>query len=255
MVGVGGSIPLAPTRFPQICSLRAGWHSGLVLPTLRSVASFACGALLIAGSAVHAQTLAPLGPLEEGGRVTYFIATPPADAHSRADDVELAMWALESWQRAAGGALTFVPSSTEDDALVRLYWAAAAGGQYGEIRPLVVDGKRGAAVYIRPDTTALGEEIATQARLDSLFRDTIVYLTCLHELGHALGLAHTAEFEDVMYFFGFGGDISEFFGRYRRSLGERTDIRRESGLSAGDLEQLERLYGLSSAPGELTVAN
>jgi len=123
------------------------------------------------------------------------------------------------------------------------------------MRPLEVDGRRGAAVYIRPDTTALGDEIAAQARLDALFRDTIVYLTCLHELGHALGLAHTADFADVMYFFGFGGDITEFFGRYRRTLNARGDIRASPGLSRGDLEQLEALYGPGAAPGELTVAN
>ena len=86
-------------------------------------------------------------------------------------------------------------------------------------------------------------------------RDTIVYLTCLHELGHALGLAHTADFEDVMYFFGLGGDLEEFFGRYRRALSERGDIRTSSGLSAGDLEQLRALYGPTVPAGELTVAN
>jgi hypothetical protein len=32
-------------------------------------------------------------------------------------------------------------------------------------------------------------------------------------------------------------------------------MRRSSGLSAGDLEQLETLYGLAPAPGGLTVAN
>jgi hypothetical protein len=58
-----------------------------------------------------------------------------------------------------------------------------------------------------------------------------------------------------MYFFGFGGDISEFFNRYRRTLRERDDIRSSSGLSAGDLEQLGALYGRRSARGELTVAN
>jgi hypothetical protein len=211
-------------------------------------------AALLASVAAGAQTLAPLGPLDDG-RVTYFIAAPPADVDVGPGDTELARWALESWQRATANALSFVPAANEDEALVRVYWAPAAGGQYGEMRALEVAGRRGAAVYIRPDTTALGEQISQAAALDSLFRDTIVYLTCLHELGHALGLRHTADFEDVMYFFGFGGDIPEFFGRYRRTLEERADIRGSSGLSRGDLDQLEALYGLAPAPRELTVAN
>ena len=209
----------------------------------------------IAGRAAQAQFLAPLGPLDADGRVTYFIAELPSDSAIRPGDKDLALWALEAWQRASDGALTFVPAVSEEGALVRLYWAPAAGGQYGEMRPLAVDGRRGAAVYIRPDTTALGEEIAQNARLDALFRDTIVYLTCLHELGHALGLEHTADFRDVMYFFGFGGDIPEFFGRYRRTLGDRDDIRGSSGLSTGDLAQLQDLYGDRFPPGELAVAN
>jgi hypothetical protein len=203
---------------------------------------------------VAAQALAPLGPLEEG-RVTYFIAPPPAGVDVRAGDTDLALWALEAWERAADGALELVRSPSEDEALVRVYWAPAAGGQYGEMRGLEVGGRRGAAVFIRPDTEALGEEIALRAKLDALFRDSIVYLTCLHELGHALGLNHTADFTDVMYFFGFGGDITEFFARYRRTLVERGDIRGSAGLSEGDLDQLKTLYGLAPAPGELTVAN
>ena len=75
-----------------------------------------------------------------------------------------------------------------------------------------------------------------------MLRDTIVYLTCLHELGHALGMEHTAEFADVMYFFGFGGDIPRFFGRYRAVLTVRDDIAGLSGLSAGDVEQLLAAY-------------
>jgi hypothetical protein len=196
-----------------------------------------------------------LGPLDDEGLVSYFVATPPGDAYNRAGDEELAVWALESWQRAAGGALTFVRAPSEDAALVRVYWAPAAGGQYGEMRALQVDGRRGAAVFIRPDTGALGDEIATRARLDSLFRDTIVYLTCLHELGHALGLAHTDDFADVMYFFGFGGDIGEYFGRYRRLIRERTDIRAASGLSRGDLTQLQALYDMPPETPEAGRAN
>jgi hypothetical protein len=210
--------------------------------------------LLLACGPARSQPLAPLGPLD-GGSVSYFIAEPAPDTSARAGDVELARWALEAWQRAAAGALTFVPAASEREALVRVYWVPAAAGQYGEMRALEVNGRRGAAVFIRPDTSALGPEIAERAGLDALFRDTVVYLTCLHELGHALGLAHTADFEDVMYFFGFGGDIAEFFGRYRRTLQERSHIRDSAGLSAGDIERLRALYGSNPLPGQLSVAN
>jgi hypothetical protein len=211
-------------------------------------------ARLLAALAATPQPLAPLGPLDDG-QITYFIAAAPAGVELGPGDKALAVWALESWQRASQGALQFVPAQSEGEALVRIHWAPAAGGQYGEMRALEVDGRRGAAVYIRPDTAALGEDIAELARLDTLFRDTIVYLTCLHELGHALGLAHTADFDDVMYFFGFGGDIGEFFGRYRRTLRARDDIRGSPGLSAGDLAQLEALYGTAAGQGQLAVAN
>ena len=232
------------------------WHSDRVqAPTRLLRAGFwtlLCTGLLSAPAA-RAQTLAPLGPLEHGA-VTYFIADPVATADARPADKDLAVWAIEAWQRAAGGALKFMPAASESEALVRLYWVPASGGQYGEMRPLELQGRRGAAVYIRPDTQALGPEIAAAAGLDALFRDTIVYLTCVHELGHALGLSHTANFADIMYFFGFGGDIEEFFGRYRRTLNERGDIRRSAGLSAGDLDQLRALYG-SAVPRQVTAAN
>ena len=47
---------------------------------------------------------------------------------------------------------------------------------------------------------------------------------------------------DIMYFFGFGGDIPGFFGRYRDRLRAREDIAIVSGLSSGDLQQLHALY-------------
>jgi hypothetical protein len=123
-----------------------------------------------------------------------------------------------------------------------LYWAEATGGQYGEMTPLDVGGRRGAAVYIRPDIDSLGEDIARRARSDALLRDSIVYLTSLHELGHALGLSHTSDFADIMYFFGFGGDIVNYFGRYRAQLRVRNDIAMVGGMSESDIRRLKSLY-------------
>ena len=68
-----------------------------------------------------------------------------------------------------------------------------------------------------------------------LFRDTIVYLTCLHEAGHALGLPHTSDFPDIMYFFRlWRRRFREYFGRYRRKLTRPVGYRQELGnLAAG----------------------
>jgi predicted Zn-dependent protease len=74
-------------------------------------------------------------------------------------------------------------------------------------------------------------------------RDSIVYLTCLHELGHALGLAHTDDFRDIMYFFGYGGDIVAYFTRYRSQLHSRPDIAKVSGLSDADVSRIQTMYG------------
>ena len=106
----------------------------------------------------------------------------------------------------------------QESARIRIHWVGARDGLYGEAR--------GGDVYVRPDP---GEGLA---------RDTVVYLTCLHETGHALGLSHTADFPDIMYSFGFGGDIPEYFGRFRRKLQTRADIAKNSGMSPQDQARL-----------------
>jgi len=101
-------------------------------------------------------------------------------------DAELGVWALEAWQKAAAGELRVIATPEENRARIRIYWAWGTQHLYGEARPIVVDGKRGAAVYVIPDMARLGPDIDAVAKRDPLFRDTVVYLTCLHESGHAL---------------------------------------------------------------------
>ena len=121
---------------------------------------------------------------------------------------------------------------------------AQTSGEYGETRPIVVGGQQGATVFIRPDIDSLGEEVARHARADTLLRDSIVYLTCLHELGLTRSSStHTRDFRDIMYYFGYGGDVAEYFGRYRSQVHARNDIAGVSGLSEVDVKRIRAIYG------------
>lgn len=102
---------------------------------------------------------------------------------------------------------------------------------YGEARSIQLNGHSAVELFVRPAPLETG---------DPLLRDTITYLTCLHESGHALGLIHTDQFADIMYSFQYGGDIREYFGRYRRRLHSRGDIPKNSGLSPADIAQLKQ---------------
>jgi hypothetical protein len=157
-----------------------------------------------------------------------------AESACEAGDAELAEWALAAWQSSSEGKLRFTRATGEEKARLRFYWATGAAGLYGETRPLRVDGQTGAAIYVLPDLTQLGPDIAAAGRKDRLFRHTVVYLTFLHESGHALGHSHTSNFDSIMYSFGYGGDILEYFARYRRKLSAREDIPKNTGIRLGE---------------------
>ncbi len=142
-----------------------------------------------------------------------------------AGDPELGKWELEAGKRESDGAVVLKKSATEENARLRMHWVNGNSGLYGETEPGVVDGQRGASIYVLPS-------VAPTA--DALLRETIVYLTCLHESGHAFGLPHTRSFADIMYSFQYGGDIAGYFGRYRTQLKLRADIARHSGISDAD---------------------
>ncbi len=183
----------------------------------------------------------PFRALDAKEPITYFVADGTGTPGYKSSDRELALWALNAWQRSAPKNIRLV-SAPESQAIIRIYWAEPMAGQYGETQPVMVGNKHGAAAYIRPDADSLGPDIAQSAREDPLLRDSIVYLTCLHELGHAFGLTHTSDFRDIMYFFGYGGDIVEYFGRYRAQVHSRKDIATVSGLSDSDVTRIKTMY-------------
>lgn len=180
--------------------------------------------------------------LESETPIGFFIAAGnEEDPGVEAGDSQLAAWALGAWEAAAEGRFELVPAAREHS-LIHLYWVSGQENLYGEMRPFMLGDKRGAAVFVVPDTSGLGSEIHRRARRDPLFRDTVIYLTCLHELGHALGLVHTADYADIMYSFQHGGDIAGYFQRYRDQVHTRDDIAQVAGISAQDAARLRALY-------------
>ena len=145
--------------------------------------------------------------------------------------------AMHTWSIASDGAFTLRRTFLERDAGIRVYFNGA-GGNYGETRP-----------HVNRTTGLIDEaEVAIAAdapiQVDPLTRDIIVYLTALHELGHALGLEHTANFDDIMYLFRQPGDGPRYFGNYRKLLRSADDIgsAAATGLSTYDVTTLRGLY-------------
>ena len=174
-------------------------------------------------------------PLDVTDSIGYFIDQPNSGA--RPGDLELAQWALATWDDVLSGMLCFTPAPAVK-ALVRVYWGQT-GNRIGQMHAIDVDGRRGAEVYVDPFADRFDLILADISAGDPLFRETTLFRTLLHEIGHGLGLVHTIGIDDAMYF---GGDYIGYYRRYRESVTERGEMRFRPGLSAMDRERLRTLY-------------
>jgi hypothetical protein len=144
--------------------------------------------------------------------------------------------ALQMWVEAAAGRLAFTRTSRQHEATLRVRFVTNGAGLYG-----------GTAAHVDPETRAIAAAdvmIAADAGTNPLERHIIIYLTALHEFGHALGLQHTDDFTSIMYQFSRPGDGERYFTGYRARLQSADDIGSASatGLSAKDIATLHELY-------------
>jgi hypothetical protein len=149
--------------------------------------------------------------------------------------VEMVRRALGTWERAASRTIRFEEVAEFPPRGIRVHFAAG-DSTFGEAAPsLDRDGR-----IVRVEVV-----LSIDTPGDALQKQLVLYLTALHEIGHALGLTHTDDFDTIMYRFRRPSDPSRYFLRYRRTIGSAEDIGspRASGLHARDLRALRRLYG------------
>jgi hypothetical protein len=213
----------------------------------RVVLAIACLALHVAAPPAHsrsvdrAQRADPnLEPLDPGGHISYFIADGIPHYGYRPGDTELAIWALQEWERNSSSTVQFERTNEESGGLIRIYWVPAGPTSIGRTQRFMSGRRVRAMVSINPNAER-AEPLGAMVKADPLLRDTIVYLTCLHEIGHALGLAHSSNWNDVMREGEATTNIARF-QRYRRVLKIRQDISTTQWLSMRDIAALKSLY-------------
>jgi hypothetical protein len=156
-------------------------------------------------------------------------------AHAPAGGDRLVERAMQTWTAAAEGRFRLERTAASDAADIRVHFFTR-DWRYGmtEARP---DPRSGLLTHAEV-------VVAADADGDALDHQIVVYLTALHELGHAIGLSHSSDIADIMYLFRQPGDGERFFGAYRRRLRSADDIgsERATGLSADDARSLRALY-------------
>jgi hypothetical protein len=137
-------------------------------------------------------------PLDPRGHISYFIADGIPRSGYRPGDDDLATWALQEWERSSHGTIQFERTIEESDSLLRIFWLPSALTNIGQSTRFMSMRRIRAMVMVRGNAETWSDPLGTLVKKDPLLRDTVVYLTCLHEIGHALGLDHSSSQNDVM---------------------------------------------------------
>lgn len=155
--------------------------------------------------------------------------------HVPPEQQDMVRRAFRVWSDAADGAFRFAETPEFPATGIRVRFVRS-DQSFGETMPYI-DDRTGRIV--RADVV-----VTTERPGDQLHKLMVLYLTTLHEVGHALGLPHTADFGTIMYQFRRPTDPDRYFLAYRKRIESTSDIGAEkaTGLGLADVEALRQLY-------------
>jgi len=177
------------------------------------------------------------------GVIRYFIADAEAGSRVKPGDTQLVLWAIEEWERNAGGLLRFTRSNTDRGALLHFHWLSFhEDGALGRTAPSDEGGHTGMSISITPDEGHFRPGVRRRVLDDPLMRDVVLYFVCLHEIGHALGLTHSDNPRDIMWPGNAGGVTLPVYDRHRHRLQSRDGIPGTPWLSSDDIARLKAVW-------------
>jgi hypothetical protein len=185
--------------------------------------------MMVAFLLIGQLTAAPHWPA--GARVAVWIDTSRAPT----DAAALVERAMKTWSDASDGRVSLVRANSRNEAAIRIFFVQS-DTNYGEASPRV-DPSTG---FIARADVAINAAVPD----DPMDAHIVVYLTALHELGHALGLVHSDTFSAIMYRFRRADDGARYFGAYKRKVSSLDQVGQPAanGLDLEDIKALRSLY-------------